>query len=161
VGIKKITRKLLGIILKDSILPFVASLLLCLIVFWPTLSTQEHPIASDILNSEHGPWKDIPTDKYPFPLPVKNFESFDAIRQNIPWKYLIATQYKKGEFPLWNPTQLSGTPLAGEFLAGPFYPLNALLIILPFVWGWTFNSAGLFSLCTNVLFFALVFSFKD
>lgn len=112
------------------------SLLLCMVVFSPTVLRQQLPIATDILTGSHYPWENIAFPDIPFPFPVKNMESFDAVREMFPWRYLVIEQYKAGQWPLWNPAQLSGSPLAGNFLAAPFYPLNIVFFVMSFAWGW-------------------------
>ncbi|MBV9405346.1 MAG: hypothetical protein JO211_08370, partial [Acidobacteriaceae bacterium] len=47
-----------------------------------------------------------------------------------PWMKLIAHQYlREGVFPLWNPYQGYGQPLAANMQSQPFYPLTLALIL--------------------------------
>ncbi|MDY6876030.1 MAG: hypothetical protein SWK90_07525 [Chloroflexota bacterium] len=41
--------------------------------------------------------------------------------------------WEHGRFPLWRPTIMSGTPFAANPLAGLYYPLNWLLLFLPWL----------------------------
>lgn len=120
----------------DKKLPFIAALVLCFVVFWPTFLQKKLPLATDILTGYNHPFISIPFSELPFPFPVKNLEAYDTVRQVFPWKYLAIKQFKSGIWPLWNPTQLSGTPLAAEFLTGAFYPLNIIFIFSSFEWGY-------------------------
>jgi hypothetical protein len=125
------------IIKNDYILASLFAFFLCIVVFWPTFSEQKLPLATDILTGYNLPWKDIPFEGQPFPFPVKNLGTYDTVRQMYPWKFLSIQQYGEGRWPLWNPTQLSGTPLAAEFLTGAFYPLNILFVFFTsFAWGY-------------------------
>ncbi len=128
-------KKLIHLIVSDVILPFIVATILSLVLFWPTVIKQQLPIATDILTGYHKPWiyKQFPNS--PFPFPVKNMESFDVVRFFYPTRYLAMQQYKKGQWPLWNSSQLSGTPLGAEFTTGAFYPLNVIFAVMPFAWG--------------------------
>jgi hypothetical protein len=69
----------------------------------------------------------------------------------IPPRLLWVDLIKHGEFPLWNPYVYSGQPLLATLQPGVFYPLNILLVILPFdlAFNWTvilhFLLAGVFT----------------
>lgn len=69
----------------------------------------------------------------------------------IPPRLLWVDLIKHGEFPLWNPYVYSGQPLLATLQPGVFYPLNVLLLILPFdlAFNWTvilhFPLAGVFT----------------
>lgn len=65
---------------------------------------------------------------------------FEFIKKNL----------RKGILPLWNPHQACGYPLIGMLEAGIFFPLNAILYLLPQLYAWDvlilarFFLAGLF-----------------
>lgn len=69
----------------------------------------------------------------------------------IPPRILWTNILKGGEFPLWDPYSLSGHPLFATLQPGVLYPLNVLLLILPFdlAFNWTviihFPLAGIFT----------------
>jgi len=50
----------------------------------------------------------------------------------IPPRLFWVDAIKSGEFPLWNPYYYSGIPLLATLQPAIFYPLNILLLILPF-----------------------------
>jgi hypothetical protein len=152
---RKIFFSFKALILKhDGSLALVLATILCSVVFWPTIFAQKLPIATDILNGSNHPWISKNFEGQPFPFPVKNQENYDVVRQMFPWKYIAIQQYKQGKWPLWNPTQLSGTPLAAEFLTGAFYPLNFIFIFMSFNWGF-----GLLAIMQVFLIFITTFLF--
>lgn len=57
----------------------------------------------------------------------------------MPPRWLWVNILKGGEFPLWNPYYYSGHPLFATLQPGVLYPINALLLILPFdlAFNWT------------------------
>ncbi len=120
----------------DYLFAAFSAFIFSVIVFFPTFVNLKLPIATDILTGQHYPWVETHFPGLQFPFPVKNMESFDAVREMFPWRYLVIEQYKSGHWPLWNPAQLSGSPLAANFLAAPFYPLNIIFLVLPFSIGW-------------------------
>jgi hypothetical protein len=69
----------------------------------------------------------------------------------IPPRLLWVDIIKGGEFPLWNPYYYGGHPLFATLQPGVLYPLNLLLLILPFdlAFNWTiilhFPLAGVFT----------------
>lgn len=69
------------------------------------------------------------------------------IQPRLLWVDII----KNGEFPLWNPYSFSGHPLFATLQPGVLYPVNILLLLLPFdiAFNWTiiihFMLAGIFS----------------
>lgn len=151
---KRSKSQLVKILSNDKIIPFIAAIILCFILFWPTLLQKKLPLATDILTGYNHPFISIPFDGQSFPFPVKNLESFDTVRQVFPWKYLAVKQLKSGVWPLWNPTQLSGTPLAAEFLTGAFYPLNIIFSFMSFDLGYALlNASQIFLIFVTTYFF--------
>ncbi|MBI5345423.1 MAG: hypothetical protein HZB83_08860, partial [Deltaproteobacteria bacterium] len=69
----------------------------------------------------------------------------------IPPRLFWVDALKNWELPLWNPYYYSGHPLLATLQPGVFYPLNVLLLILPFdlAFNWTivmhFFLTGVFS----------------
>jgi len=56
----------------------------------------------------------------------------DSFTLHAPLKYLVAKALSAGEVWAWNPWQYLGMPFVADALAGWFYPLNAIYLILPF-----------------------------
>jgi hypothetical protein len=50
--------------------------------------------------------------------------------QFVPWQQLAADMWRSGHLPLWNPLVGCGAPLAANYQAGAFYPLNALYLLM-------------------------------
>jgi hypothetical protein len=69
-----------------------------------------------------------------------------------PYLVLNRAALAEGSVPLWNPGSACGMPLLGDQLSAPFYPLNALLYLLPAGFRWDafliarLFTAGLFTL---------------
>ena len=69
----------------------------------------------------------------------------------IPPRLLWVDAIRAGEFPLWNPYFYSGHPLFATLQPGVLYPVNVLLLLLPFAvaFNWTiivhFMLAGVFT----------------
>lgn len=53
-----------------------------------------------------------------------------------PWARAIAASYAAGEFPLWNPHQFFGTPLAGDAQPGAFDLFRLPPMLTTHAWGW-------------------------
>lgn len=94
------------------------------------------PVPADTILGMYHPWRDRTWDGYQR-VPFKNFLITDPVRQQIPWKELAVSMWKRGKIPLWNPYTFCGTPLLANFQSGVFYPLNLLFFIFPFKHAWT------------------------
>jgi len=57
---------------------------------------------------------------------------FDSFRLYAPLKYHVAQGWASFRVVGWNPYQLLGMPLVADILAGYFYPLNLIYVLLPF-----------------------------
>jgi hypothetical protein len=57
---------------------------------------------------------------------------FDQVYQFAPWRRFTRELLKAGELPLWNPYSLAGTPLVATQQSAVFYPINLLLLAVPF-----------------------------
>lgn len=95
------------------------------------------PIPTDTLVNLFHPFRDYYAKDYPRGIPYKNFLLSDPVTQQIPWKSLSISQMSKGQLPLWNPYQMAGYPLLGNIQSSPFYPLNILLFVSPFIFSWS------------------------
>ncbi|MBR4748242.1 MAG: hypothetical protein IK083_01540 [Abditibacteriota bacterium] len=54
----------------------------------------------------------------------------DGVLQFYNWRHFYADCVKKGEMPLYNPYELSGTPFVGTGQSAVYYPLHLLLVPL-------------------------------
>jgi hypothetical protein len=112
-------------------------LTIAVIIFFYQLFLGKYPIPSDTITGLYHPFRDFYAAEYPNGMPYKNFLITDPVRQQYPWRELAIESFKKVELPLWNPYNLTGTPLLANFQTGAFYPLNILLFILPFPLAWS------------------------
>jgi 2-polyprenyl-3-methyl-5-hydroxy-6-metoxy-1,4-benzoquinol methylase len=60
----------------------------------------------------------------------------------LPWRQAVRYAFSQGEWPLWNPFILCGDPLSGSAQPAPYYPINALSLLLPFALAFTFGAAA-------------------
>jgi len=109
-----------------------------LFFYTPFLTALKLPIPSDALVGLYYPYRDFYAQNYPNGIPFKNFLITDPVRQTYVWKELSINVFKSGSLPLWNPYEMTGKPLLGNFQSGVFYPLNILFIFFPFSLGWSF-----------------------
>lgn len=107
------------------------------IFFYQTVLFGRFPIPTDALVGLYHPWRDLFAPAYPRGVPFKNFLITDPVRQQIPWRKLVADAWKSGRLPKWNPYTFGGTPLVANIQAAPFYPFNILFLFLPFFVAWT------------------------
>ena len=64
-------------------------------------------------------------DRIANPLPS------DVAVQFVPWNAALRWSIAHGQWPLWNPFELSGNLLAGAAQSGPFHPVTLLGLLLP------------------------------
>lgn len=57
---------------------------------------------------------------------------WDQVYQFTPWQSVIRDTWKRGELPLWNPHSHCGVPFVGTHQSAVFYPINILLLFVPF-----------------------------
>ncbi len=95
------------------------------------------PIPTDNIVGIYHPYRDFYSNEYPRGIPFQNMQVTDPVRQQYLWKELVISQIKQGEIPLWNPYNFSGYPLLANFQSAVFYPLNILMYIMPFEYGWS------------------------
>jgi len=104
----------------------VAALLGIVLAFmWPSLFLNKTLLPVDIL-LHFPPWS-----YYSAQPPVWNGIASDAVLNFYPWKLFSVRALETGTLPLWNPYQMSGTPLVGNSQAGLFYPFNLLFMLVP------------------------------
>lgn len=95
------------------------------------------PIPTDTIVGLYHPYRDLYAKNYPNGIPFKNFLLTDPVRQTYPWKNLAIDVFSSQKLPIWNPYEMSGKPLLGNFQTGAFYPLNLILFIHPFYFSWS------------------------
>lgn len=95
------------------------------------------PIPGDIILGDYHPWSSVSWGRYASPYPVKVFEMNDSVNFYYPIKLEIVRQLSRLHIPIWNSYILNGTPLLGDGHSGAVYPLNLLLLIGNFNFGWS------------------------
>ncbi len=116
--------------------PYLLIIFVVIAFFWPFILQNKYPIPSDTIVGLYHPFRDFYSKDYPNGIPYKNFLITDPVRQQYPWKLLAAEAMKEMKLPLWNRYNFAGTPLFANFQSAALYPLNILLLILPFNLGW-------------------------
>ncbi len=115
--------------------PYLFLLGLIVIFFYPVFFGKI-PLPFDALVGAYYPWHDYKWG-YLVGVPFKNIALSDVFSQLYPWRILSIEAFRNGQWPLWNPYSLSGTPLLANWQSAPFYPLNILLLAFGDVRGWT------------------------
>ncbi len=116
--------------------PIFVILFTVFIFFSPFFLQGKIPIPADTIVGMYHPFRDVAWDNLTAGVPFKNFLITDAVRQQYPWRKYAIDRLKNGQLPLWNPSNFSGTPLLANLQSAIFNPLNILLLILPFNFGW-------------------------
>ncbi len=76
---------------------------------------------------------------------AKNASSIDIFSEFFPWRRVVQLSLARGEWPLWNPYNLAGHPLAAEVQSAPYLPLTWIASLLPAAVSLTYTAAlGLF-----------------
>ncbi|MDP9360524.1 MAG: YfhO family protein [Acidobacteriota bacterium] len=75
-----------------------------------------------------------------------NWYLLDHVLQMAPWQHQVRKSFAQHEWPLWNPTMLSGDILAAGMQAAPYNPLNLVAMLLPPDLAPTFDAAMVFFL---------------
>jgi hypothetical protein len=76
----------------------------------------------------------------------------DVFAQFLPWKAAVRYAIAHGEWPLWNPFELCGSPLAGAVQSAPYHPVSIAGYLLPLAQAVTFE-ASLFALLAALSMF--------
>lgn len=79
----------------------------------------------------------------------------DVYAQFIPWNAALRAAVHRGEWPLWNPYELCGDPLAGAAQSAPYHPVTLLGLLLPLAGGLTFTAAMTYFLAALSMFLFL------
>jgi hypothetical protein len=72
---------------------------------------------------------------------MHNARLSDLYSQMIPWRKAVQRSLARGEWPLWNPSILSGDILAASGQPAPYSPFTLLALLLPVPLGLTFSAA--------------------
>ncbi len=62
---------------------------------------------------------------------VTNPSISDVYAQFMPWNDALRRSIGRHEWPLWNPYELCGTPLAGSAQSSPYHPITLLGLLIP------------------------------
>ncbi len=104
--------------------------------FYPVFLQGKIPLPSDMVVGAYHPWLDYKWG-YVTGVPVKNPITSDAVSLIYPEQMLGVDLIKLGEFPLWNPYILTGTPLFANLQAAPFSPTNFLYFLFETLSAWS------------------------
>ncbi len=111
-------------------------IIVCLLFFWPFLLKGRIPIPADTIVGIYHPWRDLIWNDFKAGVPFKNPLITDPVRQQFIWKKLAIDQFRKFDWPLWNPYTHAGMPLLANFQTGAFYPFNLLFFLFDFKTTW-------------------------
>ncbi|MDO8487430.1 MAG: YfhO family protein [Candidatus Curtissbacteria bacterium] len=116
--------------IKSKIFPIIFITLVTCLIFFKIFSRGLYPIPGDLLVSFYFPWYSGNWQGYNPWTTHKELLNADSIRQIYPWKEFAVREFKKGNFPLWNPYTFSGQPLAANFQSSVYYPFNIFYFLL-------------------------------
>lgn len=115
--------------------PFLIIIALVLTFFYPVWLENKIPLPADFVVSTYFPWLDYGhVYKAGFP---KNPLATDVVSFMFPMQMLAIDLLKSGEWPLWNPYILAGTPLLANFQSAPFSPTNFVYFLFDTLTGWS------------------------
>ena len=120
-----------------NLFPLVFFLLLVVVFFWKFFFLGLVPIPADVIVGIYYPWRDYIWNGLSSGIPIKNALLSDVISIIYPWRIYGMELIKNGQFPLWIPHTLSGSPLLANFQSGLLYPLNFLFFIFSNVNAWS------------------------
>jgi len=78
--------------------------------------------------------------------------SSDVYAQFIPWHAATRYAIAHGQWPLWNPFENAGGPLAGAAQSAPYHPIHILALLLPLGSALTFIATMLFFVALSSAF---------
>lgn len=116
--------------------PILVIILAILAFFYPVWLRGLVPLPADFVVGVYYPWLDY---KWGFPtgVPVKNPMTTDVVSFTYPMQMLAMDLLKNGQWPLWNPYILAGTPLLANFQSAPFSPTNFVYFIFDRLTAWS------------------------
>src|SRR4030043_1388774 len=114
---------------KSPFIEIIVIFLVCILIFFKIFLKGQYPIPADLLVSFYFPYYSGGWDGYDPWTTHKEMLSADSIRQIYLWKEFAFDQFKKAQFPLWNPYTFSGQPLLANFQSSVYYPFNLFYLI--------------------------------
>lgn len=116
--------------------PFFLLLFAVAVFFYPVVLENKVPIPGDFVVGVYYPWLDY---KWGFPtgVPVKNPMTTDVVSFIFPMQMLAIDLLKNGQWPLWNPYILAGSPLLANFQSAPFSPTNVVYWMFDRLTAWS------------------------
>jgi hypothetical protein len=75
---------------------------------------------------------------------VANPALSDVYTEFFPWNDALRRSIRRGEWPLWNPYELCGTPLAGAAQVAPYHPITLIGLLAPLPGYFAFAAAMLY-----------------
>lgn len=76
----------------------------------------------------------------------------DVYAEFMPWNDALRRSIERGEWPLWNPYELAGTPLAGAAQAAPYHPITVAGLLIPLPDYFTYAAAMLYLIAAIAAF---------
>ena len=76
----------------------------------------------------------------------------DIPTEFVPWHAAVRYSIAHGQWPLWNPFELCGGPLAGALQSAPYHPVHLLALLLPLGSALTFIATMLFFIAATSAF---------
>lgn len=116
--------------------PFIFIFIAILIFFYPVWLKGQVPLPADLVVGSYLPWLDYKWG-YEVGVPVKNPITSDAISFSYPMRTLAIDLMKSGQWPLWNPYILFGTPLLANFQSGAFTLTNLVYFLTDKLTAWS------------------------
>lgn len=86
---------------------------------------------------------------------VENPGLSDVFAQFLPWRSAVRYALAHREWPLWNPFELCGSPLAAAVQSAPYHPVSVLGYLLPLARAVTFEASMLALLAALSMFLFL------
>ncbi len=128
----------------------VLLILVIITLYYKLFAFGKIPFPGDLLISSYSPWFDF------YKMPVQNPIISDVFSQLYLWKTISLDSLKMGQWPLWNPYSLMGTPLLANYQSATVYPLNLLFFFSKhFGWGLYIFSQTIIATIGMYLFLSL------
>lgn len=116
----------------------IAFLLLALLVIYRDVILKNKIVfPANLLVSFYSPWATQKFPGYPNGIPNKPIGGNDQVRMFYPFRTFTNESFARGEFPLWNPYNFSGSPLLANYQSAIFYPFNIIYFLLPQITAWS------------------------
>jgi len=118
--------------------PIFVALLVVFLFFWKFFILKLIPLPGDFIVGVYYPWLDYKWG-YVVGVPVKNPITTDVVSLIFPEQMLSIDLMKSGQWPLWNPYILAGTPLFANLQTASFSPTNFLYFVFGKLNAWSFQ----------------------